>query len=79
MMSRDSMSDVLDCMSEFATLTQSSTLRTAWPTFKPMSHSGYSTPSMIRDKYGSGWPAATCPSCKNMKSMSLCGFNSPRP
>ena len=53
-MSRASISDVLDCMSVLATLTQSSMLRTAWPTFRPMSHSGYSTPSMSLDRCGSG-------------------------
>ena len=47
---RDSMSDVLDCMSELATFPQSSMLRTEWPTFSPMSHSGYSTPSISFDK-----------------------------
>ncbi len=73
------MSEVLDCMSVFATFTQSSMLRTAWPTFRPTSQSGYSTPSISFDKYGSALFAATCPSCKNMKSMSLNGFNSARP
>ncbi len=52
--SRASMSDVLDCMSVLATFTQSSMLRTAWPTFRPMSQSGYKMPSINLDRYGSG-------------------------
>ncbi len=39
-MSRASISEVLDCMSLLATLTQSSMLRTEWPIFRPMSQSG---------------------------------------
>ena len=39
----------------------------------------YRTPSMSLDRCGSGLLAAIWPSCRNMKSMSLWGFNSARP
>ncbi len=45
-------------MSLFAILTQSSVVRTEWPTFNPMSHRVYNRPFVSADKFGCGLPRA---------------------
>jgi hypothetical protein len=79
-MRRASISEVLDCISLLATLTQSSMRAHGVPDFQAQVPQGVKRAVHQLGQRRARLPSDTMSlSCRNMMSMSLCGFNSARP